>query len=540
MSKQVLSAHISKEFEIDRKKCLDSLKASLTTGQQALRELVRKYPTVAEAHHLLAATDEQIPPKEETLTHALMAARLAPRKFEYVFLLAILYYQLGLYEMAVPVFREAILLNSQSFAAYHLLAQCLQNMGMGDEAIANFEFALACKPKPSERLEVMMELANAASTSNRPELALEIYVEIAKTKSRFRNQAIALAGWNSKPDQSSSHARAIEIALARKDVTSVERAELLLAKGKLLDGQGRHDEAFQAWAGARKQSQKNSWHIKDHVEEFNLRAQFYSKERCSMLDRLPSAKKRLSVICGMPRSGTTLTEQIISAHPDAAGIGEFGRWNRLDNYVREHLLKNPVGQGDAANKIIASLAELSEDTHKIMVEIVGTEPPLIVEKLPHNFMYAGLIRMLFPQTRFIHIRRHPLDSFISSYQSPLNSSHGYAYDQVEYAKEFLFHERLMTHWKSLFPDQIYTVHYEELALNPEKQARALLEFVGLPWTDSVLEFYKSDRTVRTISKDQVRNPVYTKSIGRWKRYEKHLGPIKQALSDAGFSYPDFA
>ncbi len=112
----------------------------------------------------------------------------------------------------------------------------------------------------------------------------------------------------------------------------------------------------------------------------------------------------------------------------------------------------------------AELASLSDDTYQVMAEIAGNTPDLIVEKLPHNFIFAGLIKTLFPATRFIHIRRNPLDTFISSYQNPLNKAHGYAFDQVEYVKEFLFHERLMDHWKTLFPDQVYTIHYEKLAL----------------------------------------------------------------------------
>ncbi len=540
MTTQIIDNRVRDAFASEKKKCLDLLKSNPAFADRAFRQLVKNFPTVAEAHHLLAANAEENPPSEETLTHALMATRLAPDNFQYVLLLAILYFQLQLPELAVPVCRKVIKLNADNFTAYHILGQCLDSMGLANEALENYQTALKCEPPPELRPEIIMAMASAARTSNKNELAISLYRKIAQSNNHFRNYAVSLEAFDAKVDAQSEIWRAVNKALAQKNITANDRAHLLLAKGKLYELAGEYDQAFLAWAGARKYSRLENWRLRNHVDVFSKLSTFYTAETCSLLRDLPPASKNLAIICGMPRSGTTLTEQIIATHSQAAGIGEFGRWKRLESYVRDQRFEQAKKENLSQVDWQAELAKLSDDTFHIMLEIVGRKPDLIVEKLPHNFMYAGFIKTLFPSARFIHIRRNPLDSFISSYQNPLNQSHGYVFDQVEYVKEFLFHERLMAHWKTLFPDQIYTLHYEELALEPEKHARALLEFVGLPWEDGVLEFYKSDKSVRTFSKDQVRNPVYTKSIGRWKVYDKHLGPIKNALAEAGFSYPDFS
>jgi tetratricopeptide (TPR) repeat protein/LPS sulfotransferase NodH len=536
----MLSQTAISAFSREKQRCLAILKTNAGTGLVALRDLVRAFPQVAEAHYLLAVSTEQTPPGEEILSHAAMAVKLAPDNSDYAHLLGIMYYQLELFEMAVPVFRKVISLSPSNFAAFNLMALCYENMGMGHEALVNFEKALQANPPASLRDEIIMNMADSAETSNRPERAFELYSELATRNSEYRHWALGFAAWNADRHKQEDVLKELDKALKTKDLEDTVRSLLLLAKGRILDRQEQHDLAFRAWAGARKYSRKGTWRIKDHNREFEERANFYDKALCAVLESRSSTGPDLAVICGMPRSGTTLIEQIISAHGAAAGIGEFGRWVRLESYIRGRRF-TALQSGRISNEAwIAELSELADETSGVMREIVGKPADMIVEKLPHNFMNVGFIRMLFPAARFIHVRRDPLDTFISSYQNPLNDAHGYAYDQVEYAREFLFQERFMTHWKALFPDQIYTLHYEQLAQDPETQARALLDFLGLPWEDAVLQFHTSNKTVRTISKDQVRNPVNTKSVGRWKLYDKHLGPLKNALAQANFTYPDYA
>ena len=178
----------------------------------------------------------------------------------------------------------------------------------------------------------------------------------------------------------------------------------------------------------------------------------------------------------------------------------------------------------------------AEEGLKLLRMIAGRPVRRIAEKTPHNFLAVGYLHLCFPNAKFIHCYRNPMDSFVSSYQNALNKAHSYAYRQETYCDEYLWHVELMKLWKSLFPEKILTLHYEQLASDPETWARKIIEFTGLPWHDDCLRFFEKAGTVRTISTQQVRKPVYSSSIERWRRYETHLQPLARALEKAGFQY----
>jgi Sulfotransferase family len=159
-----------------------------------------------------------------------------------------------------------------------------------------------------------------------------------------------------------------------------------------------------------------------------------------------------------------------------------------------------------------------------------------VDKMPQNFISLGFIHLCFPNAKIIHCKRNPLDNFISAYQNAMNSSHDYAYDQVAYGKYYIKYLELMDHWKVVIPSNIYESQYEKLTANPETEVRKILEFLGLPWEEACLKFNERKSTVRTFSSLQVRNPINTSSVARWRNYEKYLGPIRSILDDAGISY----
>ena len=158
-----------------------------------------------------------------------------------------------------------------------------------------------------------------------------------------------------------------------------------------------------------------------------------------------------------------------------------------------------------------------------------------VDKMPHNFREIGFIHLCFPNAKIIHCRRNPLDTFVSTFQNSMNSSHSYAYDQSDYGEYYLEYLRLMNHWKSVFPESIYESDYEALTGNPETEVRKILDFLGLPWEEACLRFNERQSTVKTFSLMQVRNPINKGSIARWRKYEKHLSPIITVFKRAGSS-----
>jgi hypothetical protein len=169
-----------------------------------------------------------------------------------------------------------------------------------------------------------------------------------------------------------------------------------------------------------------------------------------------------------------------------------------------------------------------------LLNVLAPDARRAVDKMPHNFLYLGFIHLCFPNAKIIHCTRNPLDNFISAFQNEMNSSHSYVYDQVAYGEYYLNYRRLMNHWTAVMPHSIYQSPYESLTENPEVEIRKILNFLDLPWEEACLKFNERESTVSTMSRLQVRNPINTHSVSRWRNYERHLGPIIGVFEKAGF------
>jgi len=238
-------------------------------------------------------------------------------------------------------------------------------------------------------------------------------------------------------------------------------------------------------------------------------------------------------VLGMPRSGTTLTEQILCSHPDVYGAGELNWVPRLRSLMPKvveggkqypEAMQVITGQNlkSAANYYLKRLAE-QED-----------ESPRVVDKLPHNFDNVGLISLMFPNASIIHMDREPRDVAVSNFFQNFAARQGlmgFAYDLRDIGHMLNDHDRIMAHWHELFPGRIYELNYQQLVSDPENVIADLLEYCGLEWDDRVLEFYKTKRPVRTASIRQVREGIYTTSAEKWRRYEDYLDPLEEILEE---------
>jgi hypothetical protein len=231
----------------------------------------------------------------------------------------------------------------------------------------------------------------------------------------------------------------------------------------------------------------------------------------------------------MPRSGTTLVEQIIASHPQAYGAGEL---KKIRDLAREMGVRRGVA-GDYPEVV----AEIDPETSRVLAAEYeaylcrGVDPGVtrVADKMPSNFAHLGFIALLFPDARVVHCTRHPLDVGLSIYFQHFAHSHEYAHDLSDIGHFYRLYQRFMKHWNEVLPLRIHHLRYEDLVTNPEGETRALIEFLGLPWNEGCLAFHKNERSVRTASAWQVRRPVYNRGVGRWRNYEKYLGPLKQAL-----------
>jgi len=227
-------------------------------------------------------------------------------------------------------------------------------------------------------------------------------------------------------------------------------------------------------------------------------------------------------VVGMPRSGTTLAEQIIASHPMAHGAGELRHLHALVDAIENF----PRSVADLSG---ASLNALGES---YLAHIVPLAPRKArsVDKMPSNFLYCGMIRLILPDARIVHCRRDPVDTCLSCYSKLFAGEQSFTYDQRELGQYYRAYQGLMAHWRATLPaSHFLEVDYEAVVEDVEAQARRILDFLGLPWDEACLRFHETQRPVRTASVNQVRQPIYSTSVRRWRKHAAHLQPLLEAL-----------
>ena len=236
-------------------------------------------------------------------------------------------------------------------------------------------------------------------------------------------------------------------------------------------------------------------------------------------------------IVGLPRTGTTLVDRILSSHSEVASLGEIS--DLATAIVR---LAGPV---KTRMELIEKSAEidfvsLSKQYTKSTCER-GLDAPVLVDKTPANFLYLGIIARAMPDARIIHLKRHPLDACYAIYKTLFRMGYPYSYRLDHLADYYIAYTKMMTHWHEVLPGQILDLQYENLVRDTEAEARRLLEHCGLEWQDAVLSFHKNTSPSATASAAQVRRPVYSSSIGRWRDHADGLAPLIDRLTAAGIT-----
>lgn len=235
-------------------------------------------------------------------------------------------------------------------------------------------------------------------------------------------------------------------------------------------------------------------------------------------------------VVGMHRSGTTLVEQILSSHPAVHGAGE------LPDITRMMFGLDAVTGTDC--RYIECLPQLSEQDldllcagHLQKLAAMDSNAQRVIDKMPGNFMYLGFLQQVFPGTRVIHCTRNPLDTCLSGYFQNFGGAQTYMNDLGDLGFVYRCYHRMMTHWNKVLQLPILEVRYEELVARPDEVIRGLVDFCGLEWDAQCLDFHSTGRYVNTASYDQVRQPMYSRSVNRWKNYASHLQPLREVLGN---------
>lgn len=313
--------------------------------------------------------------------------------------------------------------------------------------------------------------------------------------------------------------------LQRPDLTGWQRQAVHFALGKAFDdlrdhaAAMRHFEAANQIRGAHKKLDRARLaHQTDHVIATAPPGFLDRRTDLSTEDATPI------LIVGMPRSGTTLTEQIISSHPDVAAGGELSFWRE----------RNRAGLGVFAADARPEAAQRLARDYLEVLRAISPDAPRVTDKMPFNFAHLGVIRQVFPRAAIVHCRRHPIDVCLSIFSTNFDAAFDFAADRgslVFFYREYL---RLMAHWRAVLPpERFIEVDYEALVADPEPQTRRLIAACGLSWDDACLSPHRNQRQISTASLWQARQPIYRTAVERWRRYEPWLQELRLLLEDAG-------
>ena len=486
----------------------------------------------------------------------------APRNPDFRFNFGVTLLQHQLYTWAVEQFIEAINLRPEWLEAIVLLAETLQEQRRFDEALECYQRAIALR---SDSLELIERRAYVYIDMNDDHRAI---IDFNNVLEKNPKRTLALMGlglahmdFGRSKDAALSFERLIEIypeydaaylALAQTKrfttgdplINKLKKIEqqsnnsedlticVNFALGKIFNDCKDWEQAFLHYAkgnAKRKQQLEYQPHLlEDHVDSL---IKFFNRDFFDQHQSLAVQSTLPVVIVGMPRSGTTLTEQIISSHPSAIGAGEVSFWNRSPTAM-PYLADTDSPYPECLVKLIPEAARAVVNKYLMTLNnIVGVkEVPLrITDKMPHNFLNIGLIALLMPEVPIIHVKRNVMDNCLSIFFQNFKKGHNYAYDLSDIGHQYKQYEKLMAHWHNVLPGKIMDINYEDTVNDPEYWSRKLIDHVGLEWDEACLAPHKLERSVKTASHWQVRQPIYKTSVKRWKHYEKYLGPLKEAL-----------
>ena len=454
-------------------------------------------PRRAEYHAQHARCLALLQRENEALAAAERALALEPQDALTLDTIGVVLSRLAAHERAVEVFRRAVLAAPENPSFQYNLAASLRFLGRFDQAEDAYEAAIKSAPKFFRAHSALSELRKQTPERNHVARLLD---------------ALAMVGSDVDGELHLRHALAKEY-----------------------EDLGNFNAAFdQLAAGKSKKRRQLSYSIDDDHRLFDKVESLFDRRRMDQTVAGHSSAEPIFVV-GMPRTGTTLVERILSSHSTVVSAGELQNFGvslkRLTNTRSNRVLdEQTLEQG--MNLDLAALGERYVESTR---PITGNAPHF-VDKMPLNFFYIGFIHWALPNAKIICLRRHPVDTCLSNFRQMFAlgfSYYNYAYDLADIGRYYTMFDHLMAHWTDVLPGKILQIQYEQLVKDQEAQTRRMLQFCGLGWEQRCLEFHANAAPVATASAVQVRERMYSTSIGRWRRYANKLGPLIEQLESAG-------
>lgn len=409
---------------------------------------------------------------------------------------------LGKIDDAITLFEQAINQDNKVAGFYLQLGHALKAQGNISKAVAAYQNAYQIQPSYGDA-----------------------YWSLANTKTyRFSDEEIA----NMAEQQSA------------KDLAVVDKVQLHFATGKALEDKKEYDQAFQAYQqGNELQHKHNGFDITKIEQQVDEQIKYCTAELFEIRGKLGLNAPDPIFIVGLPRAGSTLLEQILASHSQVDGTMELhnilGLASRLRG--RGQTTNSSDKQGESQeNQYPKNLNEINPDYFKRFgqqfieeTKVYREQAPLFIDKMPNNFLHIGLIRLILPNAKIIDARRAPMACCFSGFKQLFAEGQDFSYNLNDIGRYYQAYLKLMDHWQQVLPGFVLTVNHEDVVDDLEKQVRRILDFCGLAFEQSCIDFHKTKRNIKTPSSEQVRQPIYKSATEQWRNFEAHLGPLKQVL-----------
>jgi tetratricopeptide (TPR) repeat protein len=489
------------------------------------RRVLAARPDHANALNLLGIVASQTGRHELAVELIRQAVQKNGQDASYFSNLGTAFFDHGKLDEAVGAYRQAIRVKPDYAEAYCNLGSALEQQGKFDEAIAAYRQAISIKPDYADAYSNLGVALEEQGKFNEARNALERAIELAPS----RTVTYRLLGDVKRFAATDPHLAAMQkLARDMASLSAENQIDLHFALAKAYGDIGDHARSFRnLLQGNALKRQRVNYNEADTRDLFSRIQDVFTLARMRGKRGFGDPSSKPVFIIGMPRSGTTLVEQILASHPRVYGAGEL-------DYMANAVAK--LSGRDAASMRLPELVSSMTDeqlrqlgaSYVSSISTIAPNAERIVDKLPINFLFAGLIHLALPNARIIHTRRDPIDTCVSCFGKLFSKGHAYSYDLAELGGYYRAYEALMEHWRKVLPPGVMLeVQYEDVTADLEAAARRIVAHCGLEWDDACLSFHETERAVRTTI--QVRQPIYRNSIGRWRLYERHLGPLIGAL-----------
>jgi tetratricopeptide (TPR) repeat protein len=502
-------------------------------AEQLCRQVLQKQPGHVDALRmmgLIAAAAGDLDEAEYLLRQSLAAA---PDHVPAMFELGRVLRELDRHEEAIDIYREILAIQPENPKAHYRLAGVLAPAALTEEAARAYRRCLELAPRYAA---AWLGLGHMLKTLGQVDEGIDAYRRCLELEPNFGEVYYSLANLKTYRFDDDEIAE-MQHQLEHTDLPDASEVNFLFALGKAHEDRGDYDAAWHFYEeGNAKQRMLVSYDpVQTEVTNSEL-IEFFNADFFAATHGMGNPDASPIFVLGLPRSGSTLIEQIIASHSEVEGTSELpyvGRLTKSLNRNRADGMRYPAVLAELEARHFERLGRDYLDM-AARHRVEGT--PRFIDKMPNNFPSVGFIHSILPNAKIIDARRHPMDACLGNLRQLYARGQTFSYDQCDIGEYYLQYLRMMAHWDEVLPGRVLRVCYEDTVANLDSQVRRILDYLELPFEEACLNYHDTDRAVRTASSEQVRQPIYTSGVGYWKHYEAYLDDLREILEPAVVQY----